>query len=104
MLNSQHHQVFNLISESIWVVPDTTVSCRLHSLVFALSASHIIMIAFLIVMVSWKPLVNEGVHGVRDPVVLATTRPELGIVYTIDSIVHVAHFFSNYVDVSNIVL
>ena len=44
-------------------------------------------------------LINEGASGVKHPVVVGITRPELGIVYAIDSIAHVAHFFVKYVDV-----
>ena len=43
----------------------------------------------------------EGASGLNHPVVVGTTRPEMGIVYAIDSIAHVAHFFVNYVDVSS---
>ena len=40
----------------------------------------------------------EDASGVKHPVVVGTTRPEMGIVYAIDSIAHVAHFFVNDVD------
>ena len=43
--------------------------------------------------------VNESASGVKEPVVEGTTRPDLGIVYAIDTIAHVAHFYGNYVDV-----
>ena len=49
-------------------------------------------------------LVNEGVHGVRDPVVIGTTRPEMGIVNATDSIIHVAHSSATMLICPDIVL
>ena len=49
-----------------------------------------------------ESLVHDGAYGVAYPSIALPVTRDLGIVYALDMISHVAHFYSNYIDVPGV--
>ena len=50
-----------------------------------------------------ESLVHAGVYSVNYPPMVVPERQDLGIVYALHMISHVAHFYANHIDVPGVI-